>query len=123
MLGFKNQSELPSLFDLCDVFILPSIHEQWGLIVNEVMNAGCAVIVSDDVGCHADLVEDGVNGFTFPGLDVDALSGFLRRFVDDPSLAERMGQQSRRIIAHYSFDECVHGLRGALAYCVPGYSA
>ena len=44
MLGFRNQSELPRFFDLCDVFILPSIHEPWGLIVNEVMSAGRAVV-------------------------------------------------------------------------------
>lgn len=120
-LGFRNQSELPALFDLCDVFVLPSIHEPWGLIVNEVMNAGRAVVVSDDVGCHVDLVEDGVNGFIFPKQNVDALSRVLRRFVDDPSLAERMGRHSRRIISHYSFEECVKGLRQALGCCVPGF--
>jgi glycosyltransferase involved in cell wall biosynthesis len=122
MLGFKNQSELPRFFDLCDVFILPSIHEPWGLIVNEAMSAGRAVVVSDDVGCQADLVENEVNGFTFPVQNVDALSAVLRRFVDDPSLAQKMGQQSRRIIARFSFDECVRGLRQALAYCVPGFA-
>jgi len=122
MLGFKNQSELPRYFDLCDIFILPSIHEPWGLIVNEVMSAGRAVIVSDDVGCQADLVEGGVNGFTFPKQNVDALNSALRRFVDDPYLAERMGQESLGIIARFSFDKCVHGLRQALGYCVPGFA-
>jgi glycosyltransferase involved in cell wall biosynthesis len=122
MLGFKNQSELPRYFDLCDVFILPSIHEPWGLIVNEVMSAGRAVIVSDDVGCQVDLVENEVNGFTFSKENVDALSAALRRFVDDPSLAAEMGQQSLRTIARYSFDECVRGLRQALAFCVPGFA-
>jgi len=121
MLGFRNQSELPRFFDLCDVFILPSIHEPWGLIVNEAMSAGRAVVVSDDVGCQADLVQNEVNGFTFPKQNIDALSAVLRRFVDDPSLAQMMGRQSRSIIARFSFDECVHGLRQALAYCVPGF--
>jgi glycosyltransferase involved in cell wall biosynthesis len=121
MLGFRNQSELPRFFDLCDVFILPSIHEPWGLIVNEVMSAGRAVVVSDDVGCQADLVQNEVNGFTFPKQNIGALSAVLRRFVDDPSLAQKMGRQSRRIIARFSFDESVHGLRQALASCVPGF--
>lgn len=121
MLGFKNQSELPRYFDLCDVFFLPSIHEPWGLIVNEVMSAGRAVVVSDDVGCQEDLVEDGVNGFAFPKQNIEALSAILRRFVDDSMLGRHLGEQSRRIIARYSFDECVHGLRQALAYCVPGF--
>jgi glycosyltransferase involved in cell wall biosynthesis len=123
MLGFRNQSELPRFFDLCDVFVLPSIYEPWGLIVNEVMNAARPVVLSDDVGCHTDLVEDGVNGFIFPKQEVDALSAVLRRFLDDPSLAQMMGQQSLRIVSRFSFDECVHGLRQALAFCVPGFAA
>jgi glycosyltransferase involved in cell wall biosynthesis len=32
--------QLPQYFDLCDVFVLPSVHEPWGLVVNEAMNAG-----------------------------------------------------------------------------------
>ncbi|MGA7312346.1 MAG: glycosyltransferase family 4 protein [Silvibacterium sp.] len=123
MLGFKNQSELPRFFDLCDVFVLPSIHEPWGLIVNEVMNAARPLVLSDDVGCHTDLVEDGVNGFIFPRQNIDALSAVLRRFLDDPLLAQRMGRQSLKIVDRYSFDECVRGLRQALAFCIPGFAA
>ena len=63
--GFRNQTELPAFFHLADVFVLPSRHEPWGLIVNEAMAAGCAVIVSSDVGGHVDLVVDGVEGFVY----------------------------------------------------------
>ena len=55
--GFRNQSELPTLFDLCDVFVLPSILEPWGLAVNEAMSVGRAIVVSDQVGCGPDLVK------------------------------------------------------------------
>ncbi len=48
--GFRNQSELPRIFDLSTIFVLPSRHEAWGLITNEAMSAGLPVIVSDDVG-------------------------------------------------------------------------
>ncbi|MGB7188770.1 MAG: glycosyltransferase family 4 protein [Acidobacteriaceae bacterium] len=123
MLGFQNQSELPRFFDLCDAFVLPSIHEPWGLIVNEVMNASRAVVVSDQVGCAPDLVRDGVNGFVFPALDIDALSATLRRFIEDPSLAPAMGKQSAATIAAYSFQQDVEALRRALAFVVPGFNA
>ena len=123
MLGFRNQSELPPFFDLCDVFVLPSIQEQWGLIVNEVMSAARAIVLSDQVGCHPDLVEDGANGFIFPAQDVDALSAILRRFIENPSLARAMGQQSLKVIAGYTFEEDVRGLRQALECCVPGFIA
>src|SRR6202000_355073 len=82
--GFRNQSELPRFFDLASVFVLPSRHEPWGLIVNEVMNAGRAVIVSDEVGCRPDLIEDGVEGCVFPAGDVAALTDALRKVLATP---------------------------------------
>jgi glycosyltransferase involved in cell wall biosynthesis len=123
MLGFKNQSELPPLFDLCDVFVLPSIHEPWGLIINEVMNARRAVVVSDQVGCAPDLVEDGVNGFVYPAQNVDALTNVLRRFLDHPDWAGAMGTKAAETIRAYSFQRDVEGLRRALASLVPGFEA
>jgi len=112
--GFRNQSELPRFFDLADVFVLPSEHEPWGLIVNEVMNAGCAVIVSDDVGCQPDLVTDGVEGCVFPVGDVDALTGALRRVLGAPEVALEMGERARRRIAGWDFEADVRGLRSAI---------
>ena len=123
MLGFQNQSKLPPLFDLCDVFILPSIHEPWGLIVNEVMNASRAIVLSDQVGCAPDLLRDGLNGFVFPAQNVDALSAVLRHFLDDPALARAMGARAPEIIQDYSFERDIHGLRQALAALVPGFTA
>ena len=43
-LGFKNESGLTGYYDPCDVFVLSSAYEQWGLVVNEIMNAGRAVV-------------------------------------------------------------------------------
>jgi glycosyltransferase involved in cell wall biosynthesis len=113
--GFRNQSELPRFFDLASVFVLPSRHEPWGLIVNEVMNAGRAVIVSDDVGCHPDLITNGVEGFCYPVGDVGALTEALRRVVEIPGLAERMGESARERISGWGFEQDVAGLRQAIA--------
>jgi glycosyltransferase involved in cell wall biosynthesis len=113
--GFRNQSELPRFFDLATVFVLPSRHEPWGLIVNEVMNAGRAVIVSDDVGCQADLVEDGVEGCVFPVGDVAALTAALRKVLATPETATAMGQRALAKIQTWDFEENVRGLRRAIA--------
>ena len=92
--GFRNQSELPSFYSLCDVFVLPSLLEPWGLVVNEVMTAGRAVVASDQVGAVFDLIRDGENGYVFPAGDVDALTTSLSNIVSDSALSERMGQRS-----------------------------
>jgi glycosyltransferase involved in cell wall biosynthesis len=117
-LGFRNQTELPAFFDLCDVFVLPSMHEPWGLVVNEVMTAGRPVIVSHQVGCGADLVQDRVNGFVFPAGDVAALAEALGSVLASPERAAAMGEASRRIIAGWSFREDLQGLRMALGKVV-----
>ncbi|RXH56007.1 glycosyltransferase family 4 protein [Granulicella sibirica] len=114
--GFRNQSELPRFFDLASVFVLPSRHEPWGLIVNEVMNAGRAVVLSSDAGCQPDLVTDGVEGCVFPAGDVDALVNALLRVLAVPGAVARMGENARARIDKWSFEEDVLGLRKAIAH-------
>ena len=118
--GFRNQSELPRFFDLATVFVLPSRHEPWGLIVNEVMNAGRAVIVSDDVGCQPDLVTDGVEGCVFRAGDISALTAALHRILDTPETAPEMGRRALERIKNWNFEEDVRGLRQAIAEVTRG---
>lgn len=118
--GFRNQTELPRFFALASVFVLPSEHEPWGLIVNEVMNAGCAVIVSDDVGCQPDLVRDGVEGCVFPVGDVQALAGALGRVLASEETALEMGRRARERISGWDFEADVRGLRSALRLITKG---
>jgi glycosyltransferase involved in cell wall biosynthesis len=112
--GFRNQSELPRFFDLATVFVLPSRHEPWGLIVNEVMNAERAIIISDEVGCYPDLITDGVEGFIFPAGNVEALTDALRKTLT-PGVAAEMGRRARQRIDRWSFEEDVRGMKQALA--------
>jgi len=119
ILGFRNQSELPAYFNLCDVFVLPSVHEPWGLVVNEVMNAARAVIVTDEVGCAPDLVRNGTNGFAVPVGDIPALAQALFDVTSDAETAARMGRASKQIVDTWNFDRDVTGLLAALEAAVP----
>jgi glycosyltransferase involved in cell wall biosynthesis len=112
--GFRNQSELPRFFDIATVFVLPSRDEPWGLIVNEVMNAGRAVIVSDEVGCQPDLITDGIEGCVFPAGDAGALTEALRRVLAIPETAAEMGRSGLKRIRGWNFEEDVYGLRRAI---------
>ena len=113
-LGFKNQTELPAFYDLCDVFVLPSFHEPWGLVINEVMNAAKPVIVSDHVGCAPDLVNHKENGYIFRAGDIDDLYRALRFVLDDKEQCRAMGQKSLEVINRWGFEEDITGLRKAL---------
>lgn len=113
--GFKNQTEIAAFYDLCDVFVMPSATEPWGLVVNEAMNAGRAMVVSDHVGCGPDLVRNGDNGFVFKAGNVADLSRVLREVLVSPARYAEMGHKSLEIINRWSFEEDVAGLRAALA--------
>ncbi|MET0102026.1 MAG: glycosyltransferase family 4 protein [Sedimenticola sp.] len=112
-LGFRNQSELPAYYSLADVFVLPSVNETWGLVVNEAMNAGCAIIVTDQVGSGSDLVRDGINGFVIPPADEDALVGALESCMKEDKYIE-MGRQSMEIIRTWGIPENIAGLKSGL---------
>ena len=115
-LGFRGQTELPPLYELCDVFVLPSDTEPWGLVTNEAMNAGRAVIATTEVGAARDLVHDGENGFVIEPGDVDGLGQKLLTLFADRDLRERMGRRSLEIIGQWGFDQDVEGLREALRF-------
>jgi glycosyltransferase involved in cell wall biosynthesis len=113
-IGFRNQSELPALYDLCEVFVLPSYHEPWGLVVNEAMNAGKPVIVSDRVGAGSDLIEDGINGFVYPADDIAALADRLRLVIENPEHRAAMGSRALEKVTRLDFGADRDGLLAAL---------
>ena len=119
-LGFKRQNELPACYDLCDAFVLPSGQEAWGLVVNEVMCAGKAVICSDMIGAAPDLCRPGENGAIFKTDDVDDLARALTEVLGDADRLAAYGTNSRAIVDRWSFREDVAGLRAALGALVPG---
>ncbi|EJW11542.1 Glycosyltransferase [Rhodovulum sp. PH10] len=114
--GFLNQSRMPKVLGAADVFVLPSEEEPWGLIVNEAMCAGLPVIVGEKLGCVRDLVRPGVNGFTVPAGDADAIAQALRPLLTDPEKRAAMGRMSREIIGRWSYEECRQGILAALKY-------
>jgi glycosyltransferase involved in cell wall biosynthesis len=112
--GFLNQSELPAAYTAADLLVLPSAwHETWGLVVNEAMNFGLPVVVSDKVGCAADLVRHGWNGFVVPHRDAEALAEAIGRLVVDPLLRAEFGARSRALVEAYSIERCADGIVAA----------
>ena len=111
--GFRNQSELPTFYALADIFVLPSVNETWGLVINEAMNAGCAIITTDQVGSAIDLVKNNKNGFVLKAHDIPALVVALKTCLDQDRFSE-MGLKSLEIIKDWGIKQNVDGLREAL---------
>jgi len=113
--GFLNQSEICKAYVAADCLVLPSDHgETWGLVVNEAMACARPAIVSDQVGCHPDLVVPDVTGDTYPMGDVAHLAEHMRRMIADPERRRRMGAAARDRVARYSYDAVIRGTLAAL---------
>ena len=108
--GFRNQTELPAIYALADVFVLPSDAEPWGLAINEAMASGTAIVASDQVGAAFDLVDE-TCGRVFAAGDADALAMALLEVLKHPA---DMGAAARQRIATWDFQADLRGLRAAI---------
>jgi 1,2-diacylglycerol 3-alpha-glucosyltransferase len=101
-LGAMSADELAPIYGLASVFILPSIEEQWGLVINEAMSTGLPVMVSNRCGSSAELVIEGETGFSFDPLDEDYLAELMKRFSQNELDCKAMGQKAKQHIQNYS---------------------
>jgi glycosyltransferase involved in cell wall biosynthesis len=112
---------LRDVYAACDVLVVPSVptrtfREPWGLVVNEAMNQGLAVIATDAVGAAAGgLVRDGVNGLIVPAGDPRALGAAIARLARDEILRARLGVAGARDVLAFSHDAWADGFSQALS--------
>lgn len=122
-LGFRNQTELPLLYALGDVLVLPSSHEPWGLVVNEAMTMGCPAIVSEVVGCGPDLVVPDESGYIVPVGEPQKIAEALERMVTSPDLRSNLEAGAANRVARFSMDRTVEGYLNAIeSLAGPGVS-
>lgn len=92
VLPFQNQSRMPVVYRLGDLFVLPSAYgETWGLAVNEALACGRPVLVSDRVGCAAEVV-DASCGRIFRWADSAAMMRAIHEITADEEKLLEMGR-------------------------------
>jgi glycosyltransferase involved in cell wall biosynthesis len=105
--GFVNQKNLPDYYLAADVVVLPSrrMGETWGLVINEALHAGCAVVVSSEVGCHAEF--DALSRVrVVPADGVAALASALTELAG----YDRDFDWSREYMRRYSVEAAAEGI-------------
>ena len=115
--GFLNQSKIVADgYAHIDVLVLPSKeYETWGLVVNEAMTGGIPSIVSDRVGCHFDLIEEGKTGYVFRSNDADDLRKKVDAFIEEKVEGKDFhSEEVKKKIARYSLDETVRKISETL---------
>ena len=104
-LGFQNQKEMPLVYRMGDVFVLPSQgpNETWGLAINEAMACGLPVMASDKVGGAIDLIEDYQNGLVFRNNDHTSATKFITWLLEKGDRVKVLGERSFNHVQNFSF--------------------
>lgn len=124
LMNFQNQSDMPVVYQSCDLFCLPSKGpgETWGLVVNEAMACARAVLVSDKVGAAADLVTEKVNGMIFKADDLaDLKSKLMFLLTGGKNALFTMGLNSARTIANWTISEQADAFEKLINRCEPNH--
>jgi len=100
------------------LFVLPSEHEPFGVVVNEAMLCNCAVVVSNKVGARYDLIREGETGFVYPCGDIEALTKILQKMLTDKVQLSQMGKMACQQMEHWSprdrVEAVIQGIEKAL---------
>jgi glycosyltransferase involved in cell wall biosynthesis len=122
--GYCSQEELADEYRRALCVVLPSERtvagrEPWGLVVNEAMHSGRAVVVTHSVGAAAaGLVVDGRNGFVVPERDPGGLGGALRQLLECPRLALTFGAQGQRDVERFTYCRMADAFDAACAFAL-----
>jgi glycosyltransferase involved in cell wall biosynthesis len=118
--GRAPRESLPVAYAAADVVVVPSIAtrgfiEPWGLVCNEAMSQGRAVIATDAVGAAAGgLVRDDETGVVVPAGDARSLADSIERLLGDAPLRERLGREARRVVGDYDYEHAADAFARAL---------
>jgi glycosyltransferase involved in cell wall biosynthesis len=102
--GAVSNGQLPKYLHDADAFILPSLDESWGLVVNEAMAAGLPVLLTSKINAAATLLKDGVNGYFINVDNPTDMKLQLLVFINLPLAAKKeMSDNSLKIISRMDF--------------------
>ena len=102
-LGHRSQSELPTWFRAADLFVFPSRHDGWGVVINEACAARLPIIASRQTGAVTDLVDEGVSGLLVERDDASGLANSMRQLLlASAETRQQMGARSRELVEVWS---------------------
>ena len=113
-LPFANQSQMPVVYRMGDVFVLPSRSETWGLSVNEAMACSRPALVSDACGCAPELIVEGKTGYSFATGNGNDLLHKMRLCTDKERL-RIMGATAQRHIEKFSLEHVAEVIEGVVS--------
>jgi glycosyltransferase involved in cell wall biosynthesis len=100
--GSVPAAQIATVFTRCDVFVLPSRFDGWGVVLNEAAALGKAIISTEPTGAAHHLLAPGVNGYRVPAADDVALAQAMMRYCRAPELAAIHGARSQTLFLEFT---------------------
>jgi len=117
-IGGVNYDSIAQYYAMADVFVMPTLEDNWSLVVPEAMVCGLPIICSIYNGCWPELIKKDVNGFTIDPYKIEEISRTIKYFVDYQDRIPKMGESSRQIVADYSLVNAAKAIYNA---CIIAY--
>lgn len=99
--GFMPPEQVREQMEKADIYLFTSDkNEGWGAVLNESMNAACAVVACKEIGSVPYLIEDGVNGFQYNRKKKNDLYYKVKRLLDDENLKHSVQKNAYKTMAN-----------------------
>jgi len=117
--GFVDWETKLRYYAISDVFVLPSLFDLWGVVVNEAMLCGLPVVLTSNVGA-SEMVIDGVNGHVVPPQNTSGLYHTLDEILfSESDVAVSMGNNAFSVVTKkYNIEKRVAGYLEAIKYAL-----
>lgn len=112
-LGFQNQTKMPYIYKLSDMYVLPSKgpNETWGLAINEAMASNNFIITTSKVGCAVDLVENNRNGIVIEPGDVKTAAAYIKRVSENTDAKAAAIKVNTELLKTFSYQALVANIK------------
>jgi len=115
--GSIDYDLLPMYYRCADVFVMPTLEDNWSLVVPEAMACGLPILCSKYNGCWPELVRP-ENGWVFDPLDVSDTVNILALCLSKRELLQSMGEASRRIVENHTASQAANAIMEACSIAV-----
>jgi glycosyltransferase involved in cell wall biosynthesis len=114
--GYKQYDQLLPYYLDSDLFVLPTLKDVWGLVVNEAMMCGMPILCSQYAGCCQDLIKEGENGLIVDPENLEELSQGICQLLSKDGNLSRFGKRSLEIIKDFSTERTTEGFVRAIEF-------
>lgn len=115
--GWVSEEMKYIYYSTSDLFVLPTLDDVWGLVINEAMCCGLPVISTKAAGASWDMIIPEENGYVVEPSNLDQLYLAMKNIMEDKFLRDKMGKKSLEIVkTKFNIANMINGFVSAIEY-------